>query len=149
MYAPHGLMAVRCFLLSASIFCVGVHDTYFQFPVPLHRPAEFRHFQQALGVGDDEDTIEAGPHPADFVDQLRYIDGGGLPDDSADDALPDEPLTGSPYPADLFVGVGQLLVRQTDDDLVHSASHGFSFLRGHRGGKPLSSCIVISQYVAC
>ncbi len=52
-------------------------------------------------------------------------------------------------PADLFVEVGKFLIGQTDDDLVGSASHGFSFLRGHRGGKPLSSCIVISQYVAC
>ena len=147
MYAPHGLMAVRCFL--PSVLRVGVHDTYFQLPVPLHRPAEFRHFQQAPGVGDDENAIEAGPNPADFVDQLRHIDGRGLPDGSAADTLPDEPLTGTPYPADLFVEVGQLLVGQTDDDLVCSASHGFSFLRGHRGGKPLSSGIVISQYVAC
>ena len=28
MYAPHGLMAVRCFL--PSVFRVGIHDTYFQ-----------------------------------------------------------------------------------------------------------------------
>ena len=68
MYAPHGRMAVRCFLLSASIFCVGVHDTYFQFSVPLHRPAEFWHFQQAPGVGDDEDAIETCPHSANFMD---------------------------------------------------------------------------------
>ena len=147
MYAPHGRISVRCFL--PSVFRVSVHDTYFQFPVPLHRPAEFRHFQQAPGVGDDEDSVEVGPHSADFVDQPRHVNGGGLPDGSAADTLPDEPLTGTPYPADLFVEVGQLLVRQTDDDLVHSASHGFSFLRGHRGGKPLSSGIVISQYVAC
>ena len=132
-----------------SVFGVSVHDTYFQLPVSLHRLAEFRHFQQPLGVGDDEDTIQAGPNPADFVNQLRHVNGGSLPDDSAADALPDEPLTGTPYPADLFVEVGQLLVGQTDDDLVGSASHGFSFLRGHRGGKPLSSGIVISQYVAC
>ena len=102
-------MAVRCFL--PSVLRVGVHDTYFQLPVPLHRPAEFRHFQQAPGVGDDEDTIQAGPNPADFVNQLQHVNGGSLPDDSAADALPDEPLTGTPYPADLFVEVGKLLVR--------------------------------------
>lgn len=101
-----------------SVLRVSVHDTYFQFPVPLQRPAEFRHFQQALGVGDDEDTIEAGPHPADFVDQLRCVNGGGLPDGSAADTLADKPLTGTPYPADLFVEVGQLLVRQTPDPWI-------------------------------
>ena len=132
-----------------SVFRVSVHDTYFQFPVPLHRLAEFRHFQQTLGVGNNEDSVKAGPHPADFINQLRHINGGGLPDGNAADTLADKPLTGTPYPADLFVEVGQLLVGQTDDDLVCSASHGFSFLRGHRGGKPLSSGIVISQYVAC
>lgn len=146
MYAPHGLLAVRCFL--PSVLCVGVHDTYFQLPVPLHRPAEFRHFQQALGVGNDEDTIEAGPHPADFVDQLRHVNGGGLPDGSAADTLPDKPLTGTPYPADLFVEVGQFLIRQTDDDWlvllrIDSPSSGVI------GVEPLSSGIVISQYVAC
>lgn len=45
--------------------------------------AEFRYFQQSLGVGDNEDAIEAGPNPADFMDQLRHIDGGGLPDGNA------------------------------------------------------------------
>ena len=88
MYAPHGLMAVRCFL--PSVFRVGIHDTYFQFPVPLHRLAEFRHFQQTLGVGNDEDTIEAGPNPADFINQLRHVNGGGLPDGSAADTLTDK-----------------------------------------------------------
>ena len=78
-----------------SVLRVSVHDTYFQFPVPLHRPAEFRHFQQAPGVGDNEDSIEAGSHPADFTDQLRHIDGGGLPDGSAADTLPDKPLGGT------------------------------------------------------
>ena len=39
--------------------------------------------------------VEAGPHPADFVDQLRYINGRGFPDDSAADTLADEPLTGT------------------------------------------------------
>lgn len=58
-------------------------------------------------------------------------------------------LTGTPYHADLFVEVSKLLVRQTDDDLAGSASHGFSFPWGHRGCKPLSSGIVISQYVTC
>lgn len=72
-----------------SVFRVSVHDTYFQLPVPLHRPAELRHFQQALGVGNDEDSVETGPNSADFVNQLRYIDGGGLPDGSAADTLPD------------------------------------------------------------
>ena len=104
-----------------SVFRVSVHDTYFQLPVPLHRPAELRHFQQALGVGNDEDSVETGPNSADFVNQLRYIDGGGLPDGSAADTLPDKPLTGTPYLADLFVEVGQFLVRQTDDDWVCSA----------------------------
>ena len=135
MYAPHGLLAVRCFL--PSVLCVGVHDTYFQLPVPLHRPAEFRHFQQALGVGNDEDTIEAGPHPADFVDQLRHIDEGCLPDGSAVDTLPDKPLTGAPYLGTLFIEAGKLLIGQPDVNLVCSASHGFSFLQRHRGGSPV------------
>ena len=78
-----------------SVFRVGVHNTYFQLPVPLHRLAEFRHFQQAPGVGDDEDSIEAGSHLADFVNHLRHIDGGGLPDGSAADTLPDKPLGGT------------------------------------------------------
>ena len=123
MYAPHGLEAVRYFFHLPSVFRVSVHDTYLQLPVPLHRLAEFRHFQQAPGVGDDEDTIEAGPHPADFVDQLRHIDGRGLPDGSAADTLTDKPLTGTPYPADLLVEVGKLLVGQPDVDSVWSASH--------------------------
>ena len=106
-----------------SVFRVGIHDTYFQFPVPLHRFAEFRHFQQPLGVGDDEDTVETGPHPADFVDQLRHVNGGGLPDGSAADTLTDKPLTGTPYPADLFVEVSQFLIGQPDVDSVCSASH--------------------------
>ena len=58
---------MRCFL--RSVLPVSVHDIYFQLLVPLHRLAEFSHFQQSLGVGDDEDAIEAGPNSADFVDQ--------------------------------------------------------------------------------
>lgn len=106
-----------------SVFGVGIHDTYFQFPVPLHRPAEFRHFQQAPGVGDDEDSVEAGPHSADFVDQPCHVNGRGLPDGNAADTLTDKPLTGTPYPADLLVEVGQFLVGQPDVDSVCSASH--------------------------
>lgn len=79
-----------------SVFRVGVHDTYFQFPVSFHCFAEFRHFQQAPGVGNDEDSVKAGPHPADFVDQSRHINGRGFPDGSAADTLPDKPLTGPP-----------------------------------------------------
>ena len=135
MYAPHGLLAVRCFLPSA--LRVSVHDTYFHLPVPLQCFAEFRHFQQAPGVGNDENSVKAGPHPADFMDQFRHINGGSLPDDSAADALPDEPLTGASYPADLFVEVSQFLIGQPDVDSVCSASHGFSFLQGHRGGTPV------------
>lgn len=146
MYAPHGLLAVRCFL--PSVLCVGVHDTYFQLPVPLHRPAEFRHFQQALGVGNDEDTIEAGPHPADFVDQLRHVNGGGLPDGSAADTLPDKPLTGTrtlltfslrsaSSSSDRRMMIWLVLLR------IDSPSSGVI------GVEPLSSGIVISQYVAC
>ncbi len=95
-------------LPSALVLRVSVHDTYFYLTISLQCLAEFRHFQQTLGVGNHEDSIEASPHPADFLDQLRHINGGSLPDDSAVDTLADKPLTGTSYPADLFVEVGKL-----------------------------------------
>lgn len=84
-------MAVRCFL-SSSVFRVIVHDTYFHLPIPLQHLVEFGHFQQALGVGNDEDSIETGSHPVDFVDQPGHVNGGGLPDDGTADTLLDKPL---------------------------------------------------------
>ena len=91
----HDREAVRFVLL--SVLHVSVYDACFHFPVPLQCLAEFWQFQQTSGVGDDEGAVETGPHPADFVDQLRHIDEGCLPDGSAVDTLPDKPLTGAPY----------------------------------------------------
>ncbi len=71
-------------------------------------------------------------------------------DVNATDTLADKLFTRAPDLAGLFVEISKLLVGQTDDDLVGSATHGFSFLRaGVIGMEPLSSGIVISQYVAC
>ena len=129
MYAPHGLTAVRCFFHLPSVLRVSVHDTYFYLTIPFQRLAEFRYFQQALGIGNDKDSIEAGSHPADFMDQPRHVNGRGFPDDSAADALPDKPLTGTSDFAGLFIEIGKFFVGQTDDDWVGSTAHGFSFLR--------------------
>ena len=128
----HDREAVRFVLL--SVLHVSVYDACFHFPVPLQCLAEFWQFQQTSGVGDDEGAVETGPHPADFVDQLRHIDEGCLPDGSAVDTLPDKPLTGAPYLGTLFIEAGKLLIGQPDVNLVCSASHGFSFLQRHRGG---------------
>ena len=115
-------MAVRCFSSAVSFSC---RRPQYVLPAPGSAPSPcgVPALPAGPGVGDDEDSIEAGSHLADFVNQLRHIDGGGLPDGSAADTLTDKSLTGTPYPTDLFVEVGKFLVRQPDVDSVCSASH--------------------------